>query len=556
MNTSMEKYTNEKYDRQVEAYEARYGKRFEALAKSNSFKGRLSKNDIYNLGAQFDTFKRYENYVAENGGSASALGALPRVALDVISASYALSIAPQLASIQTLNDAQGIIYFKKVFTHGYPLTAVDGLPALPEERWMDANGNVAGQQTFNGAWKKWLDAQARPSSGPTSSGEPDTLNPTSINAKNFDAITMNAFKGWQSSPTAYISERQFAALTTQETYIANAIGALRWNVPMNVRLVKTDTGAVTDVVGVCAGPGTVPTFYGNVTVYAAQGTGTHSGDLKITIPAGYTGIISYDVDFEKAPDVPAVEFGLDSKIVSAEIIGVKELLGTFKSFQFNKRFGKAASDEVLADLSGHMAMAESEKVLAALSSSASKWKPVTWDMNKSGAISEFEHRQSLLYAIQEASAAIAARAGKGYANKLVCGYVSAQYVASLPSFRPAPKTNLVGPHVFGTLENEGITVIRSNTIVAPNEIICAYSADNSPFEAPVVCATYMPVFVTNTMPVAENPFQSQQAIASWKAITPIVDEFVQRIVLVKNVTEADVNVFLTGTPNSGSGSKA
>ena len=546
MNTSMEKYTNEKYDRQVEAYEARYGKRFEALAKSNSFKGRLSKNDIYNLGAQFDTFKRYENYVAENGGSASALGALPRVALDVISASYALSIAPQLASIQTLNDAQGIIYFKKVFTHGYPLTAVNGLPALPEERWMDADGNVAGQQTFNGAWKKWLDAQARPSAGET-----DTLTPTTINAKNFDAITMNAFKGWQSSPTAYISERQFAAITTTSTTIKNAIGALRWNVPMNIRLVDA-SGNVTDVVGVCAGPGQLPTFYGNVTVTAAQS----SGDLVITTPAGYTGIISYDVDFEKAPDVPAIEFGLDSKIVSAEIIGVKEMLGTFKSFQFNKRFGKAASDEVLADLSGHMAMAESEKVLAALSSSASKWKPVTWGMNKSGAISEFEHRQSLLYAIQEASAAIAARAGKGYANKLVCGYVSAQYVASLPGFRPAPKTNLVGPHVFGTLENEGITVIRSNTIVAPNEIICAYSADNSPFEAPVVCATYMPVFVTNTMQVAENPFQTQQAIASWKAITPIVDEFVQRIVLVKNETEADVNVFLTGTPNSGSGSKA
>lgn len=542
MNTSMEKYTNEKYDRQVEAYEARYGKRFEALAKSNSFKGRLSKNDIYNLGAQFDTFKRYENYVAENGGSASALGALPRVALDVISASYALSIAPQLASIQTLNDAQGIIYFKKVFTHGYPLTAVDGLPALPEDRWMDADGNVAGQQTFNGAWKKWLDAQARPSAGAG-----DTLTTTTINAKNFDAITMNAFKGWQSSPTAYISERQFAAITTTTTTIKNAIGALRWNVPMNVRLVDAN-GNVTDVVGVCAGPGQLPTFYGSVSVTAAQS----SGDLVITTPAGYTGIMSYDVDFEKAPDVPAVEFGLDSKIVSAEIIGVKELLGTFKSFQFNKRFGKAASDEVLADLSGHMAMAESEKVLAALSSSASKWKPVTWGMNKSGAISEFEHRQSLLYAIQEASAAIAARAGKGYANKLVCGYVSAQYVASLPGFRPAPKTNLVGPHVFGTLENEGITVIRSNTIVAPNEIICAYSADNSPFEAPVVCATYMPVFVTNTMQVAENPFQTQQAIASWKAITPIVDEFVQRIVLVKNETEADVNVFLTGTPHAGS----
>lgn len=544
MRTSIEEMSNQKFNRLVESYEARYGKQFESLAKSPSFKGNLSKNDMYNLGAQLDNYKKYESYVAENS-SASSLGVLPRVALDLISATYALSIAPQLASVQTLDEAQGLIYFKKTFTHGYPLTAQNGLPALPEDRWMDAEGKFEGDKTFNGAWKKFLDTRSRPATGADDKLEADTLT-----SKNFDAITFNALKGWQSSPTAYMSERQFVIAADGEARIKYGVGNLRWNTPINVRLVNKD-GKIEDIVGITAGPGQLPTFYGQVAVTAAQ----DGGDIVLTIPSGYQGGVAYDVDFEKAPDVPAIEYSLDSKVVSAEIIGLKEMLGTFKSFQFNKRFGKAASDEVLADLTGHMAMAESEKVLAAYVRCANNWKAITWNLNKPTGISEFEHRQSFLYAIQAASAAIGSRAGKGHANKLVAGYVACQYIASLPGFRLAPQTNLVGPHVYGTLENEGITVIRSNTIVAPNEVICAYSSDNSPFEAPVVCATYMPVFLTDTMPVAENPFQTQRAIASWKAIEPVVAEFVQRIVIVKDAEPtADVNVYLTSTPNGGSGS--
>ena len=126
MKTSVEEMSNQKFNRLVESYDARYSKQFEALAKSPSFKGTLSATARYNLGQQMDNYKRYESYVNENS-SASSLGVLPRVALDLISATYALSIAPQLASVQTLDESQGLIYFKKTFTHGYPLTAQNGL---------------------------------------------------------------------------------------------------------------------------------------------------------------------------------------------------------------------------------------------------------------------------------------------------------------------------------------------------------------------------------------------------------------------------------------------
>lgn len=542
MKNSIEELFNQKYNRIVESYEARYGKQFEKLAKSSSFKGSLSKNDMFNLGAQLDNYKKYESFVAENS-SASSLGTLPRIALDLISATYALSVAPQLASIQTLDDSQGLIYFKKTFTHGYPLTAQNGLPKLPEERWMNADGVFDDDTSFNGAWKKWHDHRPAPVES-----ESSELPQADLAAKNFDAITFNALKGWQSSPTAYMSERQYVVAADGEATIKYGLGNIRWNTPINIRLVNA-SGDVADVIGVTSGPGQLPTFYGNVSVTATA----DGNDIKLTIPSGYQGMVAYDVDFEKAPDVPAIEYSLDTMTVSAEIIGLKEQMGTFKSFQFNKRFGRAASDEQLADLTGHMAMAESEKVLGAYVQCANKWTPITWSLNRPTGVSEFEHRQSFLYTIQAASAAIGSRAGKGYANKLVAGYVACQYIASLPGFRPAPQTNLVGPHVYGTLENEGITVIRSNSVVAPNEVICAYSSDNSPFEAPVVCATYMPVFLTDTMPVANNPFQSQRAIASWKAITPVVSEFVQRIVITKDADPAaDVNVFLSSTPAGGS----
>lgn len=550
MANTLEQLNNQKYDKQVEAYEQRYGKIFESVAKSSTFHGSLSKNDMYNLGAQMDTFKKYESYVAENGGSAASLGALPRIALDLISASYALSVAPQLASMQTLEDSEGLVYYKKVFTHGYPLTAQQGLPSLPENRWMNADGTYGEDKTFEGAWKKWLDTHARPASGAD-----DTLTPETLTAKNFDAITFNALKGWQASPTAYMSERQWEMLSEGTNTIKNIAFATRWNVPMNMRLVNAE-GKVVDLVGVTAGPGQLPKFYGDVTVTVAAS----NADLVITIPAGYQGAMTYDVDFEKAPDVPAIEYGLDSMTVSAEIFGVKEMLGSFKGFQFNKRFGKSASDEVLADLSGHMAMAESEKVIGAYVAAANQVQAeggaaLTWDTTVPVGISEFEHRQSLLYKIMDASAAVNKRAGKGYVNKIIAGNFACTYLASLPGFRAASKTNLVGPHVFGTLENEGITIIRSNAVVAPNEMICAYSSDTSPFEAPVVCATYMPVFVTDTLPVANNPFQSQRAIAAWKAIKPVVHQFVQRVVLVKGEgAAADVNVHLTSVPASGSGS--
>ena len=555
-----EKMVNEdliiaKHNRQLESYDRKYAEQFEALAKSTSYKGGLDDNARYVLGSNLDAFKRYESDMTSGGSSAASLGTLPSIAVDLISATYGLTIAPQIASMQNIEENQGMVYFKKVFTHGYPFTAVDGLQALPNDGWMDEDGNEPGS-ALNGKWKTWHDHRAAPtgSEGASSAGK---LPSEDISAKNFDAITFSALKGWQSSPTAYMSERQVAKISGGKAVLANVIGNTRWNIPMDVRVVNED-GKYEDLKGFCDGPGVLPKFFGNgvtVEVVASGNDLTLIFDGKIAGKEIVGGAVAYDVDFEKAPDVPTIEFATTSTFVTAHIFGVKELSGDFKSYQFKKRFGQAAEDEVVADLAGHLAQAESEKVIGALKKAANaNGKPLTWNITCPVGIAEAQHRQGLLFTLNAGSSVIGMRCGRGYINRIVAGYTACEYLASLNGFRQAPAQNGIGPHVFGTLENEGITVIRSSTIVATNEIIGCYINPNSPYEAAVVDATYMPAFLTDTIKVAQNPFQNMRAIAAWKAIESIVPQFVVRIVLTKGAVVApDATVALVN-PVAGNGS--
>lgn len=544
-----------KHNRQLESYDRKYAEQFDALAKSNTFKGSLDDNARYVLGSNLDAFKRYESEAVSGGSSAASLGDLPNIAIDIISATYGLTVAPQLASMQNLEENQGMIYYKKVFTHGYPLTATGGLEALPNDGWMDEDGNEPGSM-LNGKWKSWHDHRGAPT-GSEGASSPGELPSSDVSAKNFDAITFDALKGWQSSPAAYMSERQVAKITGGQATLTNAVGNFRWNIPMDARVVNAD-GKFVDLKGFCDGPGVLPKFYGNgvtVEVVPSRSDLLLIFDGKIDGKEIIGGAVAYDVDFEKAPDIPTIEMATTSTMVTAHIFGVKEPSGDFKSFQFKKRFGKSVDDEVVMDLSGHLAQAESEKVIGALKKAAnSNGKPLTWSIACPVGIAESQHRQSLLFTINAGSSLIGMRTGRGRINRIVAGYTACEYIASITGFRQAPAQNGVGPHVYGTLENEGITVIRSNTIVAPNEIIGVYINPNVPWEAAVVDATYMPVFLTDTIKGTHNPFQNMRAIATWKAIDTVVPQFVVRIVLTRGAAVAPEATIAVVNPVPGNGS--
>jgi len=93
-----------KYREHIEFYESN-----SELAKLGS----VSSFDIYSIGRQLEMYEEYQSF-CENRGSVADLGAIPSMALDVITASQASAVLPLIASVQPINEEQGIIYYKKI----------------------------------------------------------------------------------------------------------------------------------------------------------------------------------------------------------------------------------------------------------------------------------------------------------------------------------------------------------------------------------------------------------------------------------------------------------
>lgn len=95
----------DKYSAQVDAYQ------------SASLRARINESmspyEIMALGQMLDQFSNYRSF-CESQGSLSSLGAIPQIALDVITASVGASILPLIASIQPMSEEHGIVYYKQI----------------------------------------------------------------------------------------------------------------------------------------------------------------------------------------------------------------------------------------------------------------------------------------------------------------------------------------------------------------------------------------------------------------------------------------------------------
>jgi len=93
----------DKYQEQIDVYES--------MSIKAKVKESLSPYEVVALGQQLDQFSNYATF-CESQGNLASLGAIPQVALDVITASVGASILPLLASIQPMAEEHGIVYYK------------------------------------------------------------------------------------------------------------------------------------------------------------------------------------------------------------------------------------------------------------------------------------------------------------------------------------------------------------------------------------------------------------------------------------------------------------
>jgi len=495
-------------------YSQKYESKFRSISENSRNFGKFrkfSRFDAVTLGNMFERFKSYERYCRENG-SASGLGSLPAVALDLVSAVYGTSIAPIISSMQDLPDESGLVYFKKAVAQGI----AGGV----------YKGTSPGDQTMN-AKQGWV-------------------------YENRTTVGTNGVAGSIGEYLSALGRLQVNITAGQTTDITGNFGGgvvLRTNMPINV----------VDSTGTFTGIFLNGQFLNNKgltgTVNYNTGDFTITGLVAATFPAATVLTFTYNVDFEKSDTLPQVEFQLDTKTVFAEVLALGEQLGTLKAFQFNQRFGRVADDEVLQDLTGHMAAAESNKAIAAAlklivnsnvfsltattpsATGDPDGQTINWYKQRptTNAISEFEHRQSFRYALATADSVINVRAGRGFVNRYIAGNTAVEYFRSLNGWTPEVPNTGIGAYVYGYLD--GIPVIRASQRdgVDPNTVIGLYVNPSSPFEAPIVTATFMPIFFTNTILSSNNPLQGQKAVAAWKAFEPVVNQFAVQIKLIDSV---------------------
>ena len=97
-------------------YQKKYGAYIDAYNQfsiKRKINESLSPWEIAALGNQFDQFNNYKTF-CESTNNLAALGVIPQIALDVITASVGTSIIPLLASVQPMREEHGIVYYKQI----------------------------------------------------------------------------------------------------------------------------------------------------------------------------------------------------------------------------------------------------------------------------------------------------------------------------------------------------------------------------------------------------------------------------------------------------------
>lgn len=482
-----EEFMEEQFETRVKHYEEKYGEMYADISTSNMFNKGIggikgarewTAMDSFNLGEQLEIYNKYEKFCER--ASAADLGTLPQIAHDLISVTYAVSVAPLLAIIQTIGEEEGIVYYKNLRATDTrkDITALDEF-ATAKEGIKNSFSNYVSEHC------------------------PNVTVESTANATTSYAFTLaNAPVRANKEVTITIA----APVNLDGFFLRDGDGG-------------SSTGTLYSTTG---DEGTIDYTTGDVTLELS------------TDPLGVLPIImSFTQDFEKSDDIPTMEWIHTTTPVKAEILAVKETVSTFKSFQFNNRWGGVAEDEALMDLVGVIADAESNKIIQALDALADvsqaaffSGNAILFDATVPATISEWEHRNAFKFRLTTLDSDINSMAGRGKANRYVAGHKACEYIASTPGFVAAVDNIAVGPHVYGYLD--GKPVIRTNYIET-NEVLGVYKNPTSPFEGATVCATFMPVFITNTMQVSNNPFQHQRATAAWKAFKGLIEQFVRRI---------------------------
>lgn len=434
-------------------------------------KGGIDPYDVWCLGKQLESYEYYQSFCEESGNT-NQLGVVPKVAFDVVTAIMGQSVIPVMASVQPIEEENGVVYFKQV-----------------------RSDNTRGSQTAGDVVVDPRQSVVTPS-GYSSNLLSDLNVEPSVAATLVYAFTL---------PTVPLRSE------TLHLYSSN-----------DASIEAKDQGPAK------GGDPQVGQLWGN----GLSGTVNYiTGDVNITFSAdpGNGQIVgSWQQNMELAADLPRIRTFLDSCPIRAHVYALKGTLGMLKSFAMRKRFGRSAEDELAADLVAEINREVGGDLIRKLAANAQG--NTGFDKTPPANVSYFEHKQTLKDALADAEAVLIGNAGRGAISQIIAGRELAAIMGTLPGFQKLSDGVSLGAHVYGTLD--GVTIIRVNeqALLDSKTAVLQWKGP-TPWEAACVYSPYMPLTVSDTLPEAPNPLGSMKAAAVWAGTDVLVPNFATKLTM-------------------------
>ncbi len=466
-----EKKLNEKMDRGADLYFKKYKTFVEDLEK-HSLVGKVKSigaSDVVALGSQLAQWEDYLEYCNESG-NVNALGNLPKIAMDVITAVYGTSPLSVVASVQPIEELHGLVYFKQL-------------------RYTDSKGSV----TAN-------DIMTDPRTG--------TVTPSGYSSNKIEGEEGATGNGTLTAFTFTLAAKPIingSLLITVED--APAI----YCEDVGVRGSDINEGTLLGV-GVS---GTVNYISGVVVLKFAAAV----VDTKKIYAA-------YQENYELASDIPTISTFMDSKHVKAHVYALKGTVGMIQSFQMRKRWGTTLSDDLAKDLVSEI----NKEIFGDLIRKVGSVAQGATVFNKyvPAAVTKEGHYEGFKYTINDAEAVMIGNAGRGGVNVMIVGREMGALLQGMRDFKLLSDANTMGPHIFGNYRGRIVIRVPEQALLDSNQGLALFKGQTV-FEAAASYSPYMPLAVTDMIPEAPNPLTDQRAAATVAAVSSLVPAYATKI---------------------------
>lgn len=432
---------------------------------------------IVQLGKQLEQWETYRG-MCEANGSLNSLGDLPRVAMDVITATMGNSILPVIASTQAIEAQKGIIYFKNI-------------------RAESTKGNLsAGQKVID------------PRTG--------VVTPKGYSSNQLNGVEVATLNGTDKTISFVLAggpiRREFTKLTT------------------------TVAGIACEDVGPKGADQNVGALYGaGVSGTIDYTSGAVSITFAVAPAAGVKVLASYQINLEEAADIPRMTSFLDSTMIEAHAYALKSVVGMFQQFALKKQFGDSYLDDLTLDLTkeinaevGGDMIGKYREAFAASGSSAVQFSKA---VPAGAAYTEKQYRENYGLRLSDVETKMIEASGRGTVKVMIVGRSHAAFVRNLEGFNVLSDGATLGCHIFGSYK--GIVYVRvpEEQLLGGDEGIALYSGASA-LESAGVYAPFMPLTIVNKPAGGANPLLDQTVGATMAGLKVVVPTFIQKLDLV------------------------